>query len=171
MNRKLTLIGAAILLLVVVPAGAGTLLLGGTPALVFSPYHGADRLADEDVTRVDGTAAAGAAVLQRVVAARGFRLDLVSLEEALDRGQANLANLQRIARQHGVVPHQWRPGSEGFRRLPTPAATVLDESRYVVVERIEGEDRVVFVDPEYGRFAVTLAEFRSRWTGWAVIPS
>lgn len=169
--RKLTLIGVGILVLVVVPAGLGTLLFGGAPVLMLGPYRGAEPLPDEDVERVDGSAAAGAFALRRVVAARGLRLDGESLRGALDGMDPNLANLQRIAREHGVVPRQWRPRRGDLRRLPTPAATVLDGSRYVVVERVEGDGRVVFVDPERGRFALGVHEFRSRWSGWALIVS
>lgn len=171
MKRNWALIGAAILFLVVVPAGAVTLLFGGSPALMLGPYRGAEQLPDDDLERVEGADAGGPAALQRLLAARGFRLDQESLVRDFRGADPSLATMQRIARKHGVVPHQWHPRGADLRRLPTPAATVLDGARYVVVERIEGDGRVVFADPEHGRFVLEMEEFRARWSGWVLIVS
>jgi ABC-type bacteriocin/lantibiotic exporter with double-glycine peptidase domain len=102
----------------------------------------------------------------------GRRLDLDRLEHEVTVPEAGLSMLalQQVAAAHGMSLRGVlaEPSAVGVLRTPWIAHFRGRVGHYVVVERA-ASDGVTIVDPALGRHTMAVAEFRLRWSGYALV--
>jgi predicted double-glycine peptidase len=141
--------------------------------LLFTPYRGGDLLDSSDVIFQKGARACGIAVIQMFLSldpadARTERL-LGGLRPA--ENGISLRAMQEVAWKAGNRAEAWYVAPAELETLRVPAVGLLDQIHYVLVEEVDAEGGVVFVDPSFGRLRLGLERFRQLWSGPALIPA
>ncbi|WP_421654790.1 cysteine peptidase family C39 domain-containing protein [Leptothermofonsia sp. ETS-13] len=112
----------------------------------------------------------GAACLAMIAQYWGKRLSLNMLRNlaGVGRSGASLKNLARAAESIGFLS---RPVRSSFSRLAeqtTPWIAYWQGDHYVVVYRVK-RNRVILADPAVGRQSLSIPDFQTSWTGYALL--
>ncbi len=112
----------------------------------------------------------GAAALAMVLGYWGHHAPLPHVREAckVSRDGANAANILQAARGYGMEAEAVKVEVEHIRDLPLPAILHWEFKHFVVLERITARG-VHIVDPGMGRRFISMAEFRTSFTGVALV--
>lgn len=112
----------------------------------------------------------GAAALTMILGYWGHHAPLPEVREAckVSRDGANASNLLQAARAYGLEAEAVKVEVEHLRDLPLPAILHWEFKHFVVLEHL-GAKGVSLVDPSVGRRFVSLAEFRTAFTGVALV--
>ncbi len=112
----------------------------------------------------------GAAALAMVLGYWGHHAPLSHVREAckVSRDGANGANILQAGRAYGLEAEAVKVEVEHIRDLPLPAILHWEFKHFVVLERITARG-VHIVDPGMGRRFISMAEFRTSFTGVALV--